>query len=455
MIFQFMRVAFQSRHKLIYWAYKNGKDHLQRLYTHQVERHQMATLKTDFLALPRTEERRKAFLNKGELASAWVTAWPEPELRLENTLFAEVVATYFGLPSPAATLLNGMRMRNGREVDRFANNLSALSPYKGDGFRTRHAAVKLTVVDVARKCSVRAEAEVLNLFSAQLSAAQRANFSRANDYRTRQSYVPDILLHFPPPDDPQDPLLEVKGITPCPTWYPENGANADEPFYGVYMASTSGPRKWRRNATRRPTRLTSSSVVPKTRPMRQTEVRWSKPCGPWRVRSRLSLGRMVRRTRSSSRSWPRLQQLEPAPNGSGSCSRVRSWPLGSSPGACGARSVWPSLGQMPSSSEAGCCSCWACRRIRHSRERRLLGFVCGRGMAGATGLRDGYGVPASTSPAQWSVMGCRRSANPSHPLPPPPHTHTYPHTFPIRFHSSNKGMSHLALPFYRFHSINK
>jgi hypothetical protein len=211
----------------------DGKDHLQRLYTHQVERHQMAKLKTDFLALPRTEERRKAFLNKGELASAWVTAWPEPELRLENTLFAEVVATYFGLLSPAATLLNGMRMRNGREVDRFANNLSALSPYKGDGFRTRHDAVKLTVVDVARKCSVRAEAEVLNLFSAQLSAAQRANFSRANDYRTRQSYVPDILLHFPPPDDPQDPLLEVKGITPCPTWYPENGANADEPFYGV------------------------------------------------------------------------------------------------------------------------------------------------------------------------------------------------------------------------------
>ena len=43
----------------------DGKDHLQRLYTHQVERHQMATLKTDFLALPRTEERRKAFLNKG------------------------------------------------------------------------------------------------------------------------------------------------------------------------------------------------------------------------------------------------------------------------------------------------------------------------------------------------------------------------------------------------------
>jgi hypothetical protein len=81
-------------------------------------------------------------------------------------------------------------------------------------------------VDVARKCSVGAEAEVLNLFSAQLSAAQRANFSRANDYRTRQSYVPDILLHFPPPDDPQD-LLEIKGITPCPAWYPVNGANAD------------------------------------------------------------------------------------------------------------------------------------------------------------------------------------------------------------------------------------
>jgi hypothetical protein len=172
------------------------------------------------LALPRTEERRKAFLNKGELASAWVTAWPELELCLENTLFAEVVATYFGLPSPAAALLNGTRMRNGSEVDRFANNLSSLSPYKGDGFRTRHDAVKLTVVDVARKCSVGAEAEVLNHFSAQLSAAQRANFSRTNDYRTRQSYVPDILLHFPPPDDPQDPLLEVKrGITPCPTWY--------------------------------------------------------------------------------------------------------------------------------------------------------------------------------------------------------------------------------------------
>jgi hypothetical protein len=29
-------------------------------------------------------------------------------------------STYFGLPSPAADLLNGMRMSNGREVDRFA-----------------------------------------------------------------------------------------------------------------------------------------------------------------------------------------------------------------------------------------------------------------------------------------------------------------------------------------------
>jgi hypothetical protein len=51
-----------------------------------------------------------------------------------------------------------MEETDGREVDRFANNLSSLSPYKGDGFRTRHDAVKLTVVDVARKCSVGAEA---------------------------------------------------------------------------------------------------------------------------------------------------------------------------------------------------------------------------------------------------------------------------------------------------------
>jgi hypothetical protein len=45
--------------------------------------------------------------------------------------------------------------------------------------------------------------------------------------------VLDILLPFPPPDDPQDPLLEVKGIAPYPTWFPETRANADVSFFGV------------------------------------------------------------------------------------------------------------------------------------------------------------------------------------------------------------------------------
>ena len=222
---------------------EDGKDHLQRVYTRQVERHQMAQLKLDFLALPRTEERRRAFLNKGELASAWVTAWTDPDLRVTNPLFAEIVATYFGLTSPSADLLQGVVMINGRVVDRYANNLAALRNYTGDGFRTRHDAVKLTVVDAARTCSVGAAAEVLNLFSAQLGAAQRAAFVRDNSYRKRQSYVPDILLNFPPPDTPQDPMLEVKSITPCSVWYPTTGQHADTPFWGVNRRAAQVPNE--------------------------------------------------------------------------------------------------------------------------------------------------------------------------------------------------------------------
>jgi hypothetical protein len=55
--------------------------------------------------------------------------------------------------------------------------------------------------------------------------------------------VPDILLHFPPPDDSQDPLLEVKGITPCPTWYPVTGANADVPFFRVNKRASQVAQK--------------------------------------------------------------------------------------------------------------------------------------------------------------------------------------------------------------------
>jgi hypothetical protein len=70
------------------------------------------------------------------------------------------------------------------------------------------------------------------------------------------------------------------------------------------------------------------SVDPQTRTMRQPDCLWA----------------YSETKQGDQRSWPRLQQLAPAPNGSGSCSahcigillnssRVKSWPLGSSPGA--------------------------------------------------------------------------------------------------------------------------
>jgi hypothetical protein len=68
----------------------------------------------------------------------------------------------------------------------------------------------------------------------------------------------------------------------------------------------------------------------------------------------LSLERTAKETKSSSRSWPRLQQLAPAPNGSGTWKRqlfkskelalgVLAWYLHvvSSPGGCSGKWVWP------------------------------------------------------------------------------------------------------------------
>ena len=55
------------------------------------------------------------------------------------------------------------------------------------------------------------------------------------------------------------------------------------------------------------------------------------PCNNVIFGAHAKMRRMGETNRSLSRSWPSSQQPAPVPDGSGTCSRARSWPLVSSP----------------------------------------------------------------------------------------------------------------------------
>lgn len=77
----------------------------------------------------------------------------------------------------------------------------------GDGWRTRHDAIKWTIYDLVHGCQVPICCEVLGLFTTCIP--QASQFHRQS-VRKRQSIVPDFMIRAVPPRD--DKLEELKCI---------------------------------------------------------------------------------------------------------------------------------------------------------------------------------------------------------------------------------------------------
>ena len=80
---------------------------VQRLITFGRKKHRFKHLGAALLDRPPSDPLRAAWTNTDEYASAWVTAWPTPDLWLNDAEFIEVSTRNFGLPSPACTPLVG------------------------------------------------------------------------------------------------------------------------------------------------------------------------------------------------------------------------------------------------------------------------------------------------------------------------------------------------------------
>jgi hypothetical protein len=188
----------------------------QSAFTSALELAWFDALDAGFKLLPRGDVARVAWLNADRFSTQFVNAIPSSALGfvLGNDAFAEVFATYLALPSPACAPLVGQRVGRYRDVlDPHGVKLTTL-PLPGDGWRTRHDAVKHLVDRDIRQHGVPSSCEVFGLF-AQLLPQQAREAVKTFSARKRQGLVPDFRITHP---HGLEALMELKLIS-GPTWY--------------------------------------------------------------------------------------------------------------------------------------------------------------------------------------------------------------------------------------------
>ena len=142
-----------------------------------------------------------------------------------NAEFAEVVARYFGLSSPACTPLVGKQIgSSGPCLDAYGSRLSSAA-LPGDGYRTQHDAIKWRIYEDAQEMGLRMRPEVYGLFAAALPQPAQLEIGKW-PRRKRQGLVPDFLAAIPDadgsPSDAVDELLELKTLHHGGSTYPLN-----------------------------------------------------------------------------------------------------------------------------------------------------------------------------------------------------------------------------------------
>ena len=164
-----------------------------RLITQQREGVWRGRLERDMRNLEVADPRRASFLNADAFSRVWVSAWPCADAWLSNAEFVEVMATYFGMDSPACVGLVGKSIAGSTErVDSGGFVLSGVS-LKGDGWRTQHDGVKWTVAEVIRQAQAKVDVEPYGLF-APLVGNAGGQQQRGLVVRRRQGLIPDLLV---------------------------------------------------------------------------------------------------------------------------------------------------------------------------------------------------------------------------------------------------------------------
>ena len=189
----------------------------QKTLTYELELAHFDGLDSVFKRLPPGDVGRVAWLSLDRFSTQWVTALPSPTLGwvLGNDVFSEVAATYLALPSPACAPLVGQRIgRYQDQLDPLGTKLMTLC-LPGDGWRTRHDALKHLLFQDIRRMGAPCTCEVFGLFAPLLP--QRGRDETASyPHRKRQGMVPDFKLTTP---EGFDSLMELKVVGLAPTWY--------------------------------------------------------------------------------------------------------------------------------------------------------------------------------------------------------------------------------------------
>ena len=147
---------------------------------------------------------------------------------MTSTEFAEIVARYFGVASPACAGLIGQSIGTTRQrFDPHGARLTA-AWLPGDGFRKQHDTIKWRLSEDMREMGVRSRTEVYGLFAALLPQSAQDEVAKW-PRRKRQGLVPDFVAAIPDelhtPAEVVDELFELKTLHYGSTTYP-SGSDA-------------------------------------------------------------------------------------------------------------------------------------------------------------------------------------------------------------------------------------
>jgi len=169
----------------------------------------------------------RVFLQRDRNAGQWLLCNPGGGAVMSNADFADAMAEWLCLPVPSCARLVGAAVgATSYVVDAHGDGvMSARLP--GDGWRAVHDAYKLELASLCRWAALEVDAEVVDLFSADLPQDRFVQWSEATvakekgpataeaAVRRRQGMVPDLRLRVAG----RETLAEVKTINCCVSRY--------------------------------------------------------------------------------------------------------------------------------------------------------------------------------------------------------------------------------------------
>jgi hypothetical protein len=195
-----------------------GTAKLQKALTEQRERARFLQLDATIRRLPGEDVGRLTWLSLDKFSTVWVTAWPTRDAYLSNPEFGEIVAAYFGLPSPACRPLVGQIIGRSRQtLDPHGLRLTTAT-LPGDGWRTQHDVLKWRISEDAKEMGVRCRTEVYGLFAAVIPQAGRL-LASGLPARKRQGLVPDFAFTLALDGPERELLFELKTLHAGPSTY--------------------------------------------------------------------------------------------------------------------------------------------------------------------------------------------------------------------------------------------